>query len=330
MTQCRSGLQPKQRGLALITAVLVVAIVATVAATLALGETVWLRQSQNMADRAQAESLRQGALGYAAILLARDGNQPNKTDHLKELWAQPLPPLPVEDGMIAFTVSDAQSRFNLNNLVGTGVPGNDNIAIFQRLLTSQGLDPGLSAALRDWLDPTSNTRTGGSLDTEYLNLPQPYRAANQALSSVDELRLVKGFSADVVETLRPYVIALPMTMPTPINVNTAGEQVLAALFATPPPPAVLKALLEKRADTPFESVAQFNASLPAGTPVPTASLIDVKTGYFLVTIDIVYGRLQRRTVALIERPLGKPASVVWHQLPPLSPLPLKMSPDEKT
>jgi general secretion pathway protein K len=324
MARCHSGTRQQQRGLALITAVLVVAIVATVAMTLALGETVWLRQAQNMADRAQAESLRQGALGYAAILLARDGNLPNKTDHLGELWAQPLPPLPVEDGMIAFKVEDLQGLFNLNNLVRNGAPSTPDIAMFQNLLTSQKLDPGLSEALIDWLDQNPDVRAGGAEDIDYLSLPQPYRAANQALSSVDELRLVKGFGAAVVEKLRPYVTALPV--PTPVNVNTAPEVVLAALFQNPPSPAVLQSLLENRVSQPFTDTAQFSSRLP-GNPLLQASLIDVKTSYFLVTIDIVYGRLQRRTVALIERPLGKPATVLWHQLPPLQ---IKMSPDEKT
>ena len=153
------GTRHQQQGLALITAVLVVAIVATVATTLALGEQVWFRQAQNMNNRAQAESLRQGALNYAAILLTRDAKD-NKTDHLGELWAKPLPPLPVEDGMIAFAVSDAQGRFNLNNLVRNGAPSKPTIDMFQRLLTALDIDPGLSEALSDWLDSDSTVEPG--------------------------------------------------------------------------------------------------------------------------------------------------------------------------
>jgi len=316
---CR--MRHRQRGLALITAVLVVAIVATVATTLALGEQVWFRQAQNMTDRAQAISLRQGALSYAAILLGRDGAQ-NQVDHLGELWAQPLPPLPVEGGMIAFAVSDAQGLFNLNNLVSTGAPSVGDIAMFKRLLTSQGLDPGLSNALLDWLDPGSDvTSPGGAEDSEYLSLPQPYRTANQPLQSVDELRLVKGFSAKAVEALRPYVTALPAR--TTVNVNTAPEEVLAALFATPPPSATLKRLVADRKDKPFMNLEEFKAPLPPGTVLQIES--GVNTGYFLVTIDIRYGRLQRQTLALIQRTAGK-ATVVWHQLPPLK---LAADPDEK-
>jgi general secretion pathway protein K len=317
------GTRRNQQGMALITAVLVVAIVATVATTLALGEQVWFRQVQNMTNRAQAESLRQGALNYAAILLTRDGND-NKIDHLGELWAKPLPPLPVEDGMIAFAVSDAQGRFNLNNLVRAGQPSPPDMAMFQRLLTAQGIDPGLSEVLRDWLDPDSIVSPGGAEDIEYLSLPQPYRTANQPLQSVDELRLVKGFTAKMVEKLRPYVTALPV--PTTVNVNTAPEQVLAALF-TSLPASVLQPVLDTRVDQPFADPAQFIARLPSGTSPPPASLYGINTGYFLVTIDIRYGRLQRRTEALIERTSGKPATVLWHRLPPLQ---IETKPDEKT
>lgn len=307
------GTWQHQRGLALITAVLVVAIVATVATTLALGEQVWFRQAMNMNARAQAESLRSGALAYAAILLTRDANQNNKTDHLGELWAKPLPPLPVEDGMIAFAVQDAQSRFNLNNLVRSGKRSPDDVLVFQRLLTAQGIDPALSEALVDWLDKDNLVSPGGAEDIEYLSLPQPYRTANQLLQSVDELRLVKGFSAKNVEKLRPFITALPA--PTSINVNTAPVNVLSALFANLPASA-LQPIIDSRISQPFDEVSNFTGKLPAGTACP-ANLCDVKTGYFMVTIDIRYGRLQRRTEALIERGAGKPATVLWHRLPPL-------------
>lgn len=317
-----SATRHHQQGLALITAVLVVAIVATVATTLALGEQVWFRQAQNMNNRAQAESLRRGALNYAAILLARDDA---KIDHLGELWAKPLPPLPVEDGMIAFAVQDAQGRFNLNNLVQKSAPSKPDIELFKRLLTSQGIDPGLSEALLDWLDTDGTVSSGGAEDIEYLSLPQPYRSANQLLQSVDELRLVKGFTAKAVEKLRPFVTALPTT-PTTVNVNTAPAEVLAALF-TNLPATVLRPLLDSRINNPYTELKQFTDKLPVGTSSLPPNMCDIKTGHFLVTIDIRYGRLQRRTEGLIERAGGKPAKVLWHRLPPLQ---IETSPDEKT
>lgn len=312
-----------QNGLALITAVLVVAIVATTAATLALGEQVWFRQAQNSSNRAQAESLRQGALSYATILLARDlALNNNNVDHLGEAWAQPIPPFPVEDGMLAFQVADAQGLFNLNNLVNNGAASGIDIDVFKRLLQALDLNSELSYALLDWIDPDSILSPGGAEDTEYLALPQPYRTANRLLESVDELRLVRGFDAKTVEKLRPYVTVLPGH--TTLNVNTAPEQVVAALFVTPPP--ALKSLLDNRASQPFMTPDDFKARVqPAAAPQP--GLYGVTTGYFLVTIEIRYGRLQRRTLALIQRAAGRPAMVIWHQLPPLK---FATDKDEKT
>lgn len=302
-----------QSGLALITAVLVVAIVATTAASLALGEQVWFRQAQNSANRAQAESLRQGALSYATILLTREFAINPNVDHLGEAWAQPIPPFPVEDGMLAFQVSDAQGLFNLNNLVNGGTASQPDVDMFKRLLQALNLNPDLGHALLDWLDSNhSIDGVGGAEDTEYLALPQPYRAANRLLESVDELRLVRGFDAKTVEKLRPYVTVLPIRKP--INVNTAPELVLAAMF-TNPPVAALKPLLDSRVSQPFKVPADFTARLPTGTSPQVG--YGVATEYFLVTIEIRYGRLQRRTLALIQRAAGRPAVVLWHQLPPL-------------
>ena len=181
----------RQRGLVLITAVLIVAILATLATFLSLGQQMWLRQTENMNGRAQTESLRQGALAWIGILLARDARD-NKVDHLGELWAGQLPPLPAEGGVLAVKLTDAQSLFNLNNLVRAGQASANDVAAFQRLLAAEKLDPLLANALVDWLDTNADPLSGGGEDVDYLARAPSYRVANQALTSVDELRLVSA------------------------------------------------------------------------------------------------------------------------------------------
>ena len=83
----------KQRGLALITAMLVVAIAATTAAYLSFDQQIWLRQSQNLTDRAQAEVVRAGAQEWAITILAKDAKD-SQSDDLTEDWARKLPPSP--------------------------------------------------------------------------------------------------------------------------------------------------------------------------------------------------------------------------------------------
>lgn len=310
----------------LITAVLVVAIVATLASYLALSQQIWIRQTENAIGRAQADSMRQAGLRWVAIWLARDA-QNNTVDHLGEIWAKQIPPLPAEGGLVQVSVRDAQGLFNLNNLLKTGAPSQEDFGLYRQLLIAQGFDPALTdalaEALRDWMDADDNVQPGGAEDVDYLALPQPYRAANQALTSIDELRLVRGYTAAVVEKLRPYVTVLPAA--TTINVNTGVEAVLSAMLPNLPATA-LQTILERRLTQPFTDTAQFLQALPPGTPPPQVTY-GINTDYFLVSVNIRIGRLDRRSEALIHRPAGQPATALWYRLNPLIP---DLSTDEKT
>jgi general secretion pathway protein K len=294
--------------LAIVTALLVVAIVATSAAFLSLGQQVWLRQAQNLSDRAQAETVRSGALEWAAIILTEDAKD-NATDDLTEAWAQDIPPLPAESGLVTGRIVDAQGQYNLNNLVRRGQISNDDVAVFQRLLVSQELAAELADSVVDWLDTDANTQPSGAEDIDYLNVEPPYRAANQLLQSIGELRLVKGFDRDAVEKLRPLITALPEA--TSININTAPSAVLSALF---PDLSLSEAddLVSQRDENPFSDVGQLKERLPSDVALPKVPY-DIKSSYFEVTIDTLFGRLQRQTVALLHRPSGTPVKVLWQQ-----------------
>ncbi|MFP5350168.1 MAG: type II secretion system minor pseudopilin GspK, partial [Gammaproteobacteria bacterium] len=171
----------KQRGVALVTAMFIIAIVATLAAFLAVSQQVWLRQAQNLADLGQADGIVRGAIELAGIALVLDARN-NKFDALDEEWSKPVV-LPVEGGFVTIEAKDAQSQFNLNNLV-TGTAGNrtlnpTEIAVFEQLLVELGLDANLKGALIDWLDSDSNVQPGGGAeDLDYVTQPTPYRTAN--------------------------------------------------------------------------------------------------------------------------------------------------------
>jgi general secretion pathway protein K len=307
-----------QRGVALVTAVMIVAIAAAIAAQIAFAHQIWFRQMENVADRGATDWLRRGALHWASVALLEDAAQ-NSTDHLGERWAMGLPILPVEGGAIKVSIEDAQSRFNLNNLVRNNAASPQDIAIFGRLLEALQLDPSLRFALLDWIDQNSDASPGGAEDVDYLNGNPPYRAANRPLASVDELRLVRGFDAKTVAALSPYVTVLPPTAPSEINVNTASPVVLAALVQGLDLPTAQR-IADNRRDTPFNNVADFTSRLPRG-PTPPTGGTSVKTDYFLITLDTSIGRHERRSEALLKRSSGS-TEVFWHR-----PLPL-IGPDE--
>ena len=302
----------RSQGVALVTALLVVAIAASLAAFVAFGQQLWLRQMQNLSDRARADALERGAIAWAASMFADDKNA---SDNLGEIWARPIPALPVPGGMIRGAVQDAQARFNLNNLWNGNSPSQPDMDAFRRLLVSVGQNPDLSQAVLDWIDPDSQTTPpGGAEDIDYLQLNPPYRAANQPFASIDELRLVRGFTSEIIEALRPYVTAIPVH--TDVNVNTAPEEVVAALI---PGLSVVqvKEILVDRERVPFDDIAKFKERLPKEI-VPPETGLNVKTAYFLVMLDIVIGRHRRHTEALVARSASAQASsMVWHRSQPL-------------
>lgn len=289
-----------ERGVALVTALVVVALVTTLAASISFGQQLWLRQAQNQRDRAQALAVEQGAIEWAAIIVKRDGGN---ADHLGEDWAQPLPPLPAEGGVVQGTIRDAQGRFNLNSLWRGNGQSTDDITVFERLLSALGLDTGLTQALIDWRDPDSLARPGGADDIEYLAGKPSYRAANRPLESVEELRLIRGFDAEAVAKLRPYVTAL--REPTAINVNTAPAMVLSALLNLPLSEAERLVQARDAKKGGLSNNQDLEKLLPQGAALPGQGLFGFQTDYFDVRVASQFGRVTRRTEALLHRASNK-------------------------
>ncbi len=295
-----------QRGIALVTAVMIVAIAAAIAVQIAFAHQIWFRQMENVADRDATDWLRRGALHWASLALLEDAAQ-NSTDHLGENWAMGLPTLPVEGGTIKVSIEDAQGRFNLNSV---GNPA--NLQVLTRLLQVLRLDPQLANAVLDWIDSDSVASAGGAEDVDYLNLNPPYRAANRPMASVDELRLIRGFDAKTVAALLPYVTILPVAT-NDINVNTASPVVLAALTGTDL--ARAQPVAEERVGS-YKSIEDFKSKLQLSPTAATAGMV-LKTDFFLVTLDTSIGRHERHTEALLQRLSNKTTALIWHRPQPL-------------
>jgi len=178
------------------------------------------------------------------------------------------------------------------------------VTVFTRLLRLVGLDPALAQALIAWELPAGSA--DAELDAVYLGRRTPYRAGQQRLSGMSELRLVLGFSAKSVRALRPYVTALPQV--TPININTAPALVLAALC----PGLGLRPAGLLAAQAPYTSTAAFQAALPPGSR-PIFRIV-VQTHYFLVYATARFGGLVARRRALLYRPArGQTTAILWQE-----------------
>ncbi|MBN8766430.1 MAG: type II secretion system minor pseudopilin GspK [Thiobacillus sp.] len=295
--------------MAVITAILVVALVASAASFMAWQQQLWLRQVENLGAQAQSRVVALAALQWARSALAQDARS-SSVDHLGEGWAQPLSPLPVEGGELSGGLSDQQGLFNLNSLVREGKASAADLAVFQKLLDLLQLPPGLAGAVVDWIDPDAEpTYPGGAEDMDYLALDPPYRAANRALTTVDGLYRIKGFDAARVERLRAFVTALPQA--TPVNVNTAPAEVLAAVAGLSLDQA--RALVAARKARHFADLADFRARLPQPEAPLNETLLSVDSRYFLVTGHARFGRAKAGCQALLEREATAWPKLVWQK-----------------
>ena len=232
-----------ERGMAILTAMLVIALGTITMVAIVSSQRFALQREKNEGAIALARDLAVSGERFAAALLYRDRQQGERenSDSLDDDWAQPIPPIPIDElAVIQGCIVDLQGRFNLNNLVNAeGVPSAAHVeqlgALFQRL----GIAAEKVQAVVDWVDADVNAIVPeGAEDDFYTSLDPAYRAANAPFAAVSELKLVKGFSPSVeaeredYDLLLPHVAALPMRedgAPTPVNVNTATPEVLASL-----------------------------------------------------------------------------------------------------
>lgn len=289
---------PAQRGVAVITAVVLVALASIAAAALISKLHLTLRYLENSLDHDQAARFARG-VESASIAVLRADAEGDQVDHFGEQWATPLPPVSIGKGTASGSIVDLQSRFNLNALVQNGAPNAVYLEIFRRLLRGLKLDPAIADAVVDWIDADQEpTLPFGAEDGFYLGLERPYRAADRRFTSASELRLLKGVDAGVYAALAPYVTALPE--PTPINVNTAPAAVLQALVEGLSA-ADARRLVEVRTEHEFESVAAFlhDPTIAARAVEPTA--ISIGSSYFAVHAAAALDHGSAKRVSVVHR-----------------------------
>ena len=215
-------------GVALITALLIMALVASLTYTLKWNSSLDLRRTIVMLNRDQAVQVAMGAESWMQTILRQD-LEDSATDHLGEIWASDLPGLPIEGGEVFGRVEDLQGRFNVNSLIdGNGEIVPEAVEQYRRLLEALGIDPRFAGITADWLDADLEASfPDGAEDPIYTGMLPPYRSANQMLTSVSELAAIEGMDKQIFNNLAPYVTALPVR--TTINVNTALPAVLQSL-----------------------------------------------------------------------------------------------------
>lgn len=302
----------RQRGVALLIAIVVVAIAAMLSTGMIWDRELDIRRTANITQGDQALEYALGAEAWAEQILRRAYQSDPNSTNLTQEWAMQLPALPVQGGSVSGRLQDLQGLFNVNNLASSNMAqATAALAQFQRLLTALNLDPETADAVFDWVNAGSQPHfPGGAKDEYYSRLDPPYLTAEQPMTSVSELLLVKGVTPQVYAALMPYVCALPVTPPgsppgtprvaTAININTAPAPVLMSLTSGISADTATGAV-QTRAQQPFQSTAQLaqllgNIAIAPGIPAPQTS-----SNYFRLTAVVKIGSARITLYSLLYR-----------------------------
>ena len=326
MKRCRR----EREGMALLTVLLLVAVMSVVAVAILDDVRFSVRRTTNVETQSQAQWYAAGAetLAHAQIkrLLAAG---PARTP-LDPEWNGRTLSFPVDGGTITATVTDGQACFNLNSLV-LGF-GEDLTARPLGAAQFRALGPAVGApdsrmraiadALTDWLDADATALPLGAEDGAYAGLAKPYRTGGVMLAEVSELRAVKGVDADTYDSLRPYVCALPTSRLSPLNVNTLTPEqapLLTMLTDGALSPQRARAVIAARPRDGWPDTAAFWAQPALATlqiDAEARDQINVLTRFFDLRVDVELGGAHAVRTSLLEAaPDGRVRTVIQRWTP---------------
>lgn len=292
----------RQRGMALITMLLIFAVVAVLVNGMTAEGFSATRRTGALLHDSQAFAYVQGGELLARQILFLDWQDDSTSgefaDALSEEWALARAPYQPDEGEIFLRITDAQEKFNINNLINAaGQMVDEQLAVLQRLLASLSIAPEVALAIVDWIDADQVPRGYNTEDQGYLAGDSGYRTADRPLQDIAELRAVTGVTAEVFNLLQPYVTALPVA--TAVNINTASASLLSA--AMPGVDGSQVVLARSVLDGGFKSLDAFlQDAVTAGVP-PSPVPLAVASSYYEVSVAVTFAGREQEWRTLMSR-----------------------------
>ncbi len=300
----------KQRGVAVITALLLTTLAITIVASLFWQQQVQVRTMENQRLHLQTKWILRGALDWARLVLRQDGMDSPTFTSLTAVWNTPLAETRLDqyierervegeifDASLSGRIIDATSRYNLTNLTTGPQINAGHLLIFKRLLANLQIDQALAMrtaqAVADGTPPLP-PQTGQPT-------PPVRTKAPIALTQLDDLLAIPGYTVAIVDKLREFVTVLPANAVT-VNVNTAPPEVIAALVENYSV-AQATALVARRKQAYYRQVSDFTGQL-FGAQLTVPAAVDVKSEWFLVSSRVRLDRAALDAEALVYRELS--------------------------
>lgn len=316
------------RGAALLTAMITVALVATLAAAALWRQ--WRGVEVESAERSRLQSswILNGALDWGRLILAGDARE-SSVDHLGEPWAVPLEEARLStflaggeesteverEAFLSGRVTDLQSRLNVMNLLvgaeqtAERSDGKRSIDRFRRLFKLLDLpEAELESLQRNLISAQAAMRSANAQEqAEAPLMPQRF----------EQLAWL-GMTPSTLRALRPYVTLLPLVnnAPTLVNVNTATAQVI---YAAVPglDLAGAERIVSERGRSYFTSTTAALKTLQGSDATPlTSDWLSVTTNFFEIRGRLRLDDLALEEISVVQRVNTAPRRLVltlWRQ-----------------
>ena len=307
-----------ERGIALLLAILVVALVAIIVVEFTYSTEVDAHITRNALSATQAHYLARSGAALAQVALRVDAEAKSLSgqpavETLNDPWARPFPPLPIDGdfGFASFSITDETSKFNVNSLaVAAANPTQLEMRkqLLQSVFESVGAEPNLVFPLVDWVDVDDETeRESGAERRYYQGREPPYEPRNGLLLGFDELAMVRGFETLTRvqwSALRRLLTVLP-TSDLRINLNTVPPDLLNAIGSSVNATGLGDIVARARETRAIANIAEMN-QLPGFSALPplVRAIFDVRSTYFRIHAVGAAGDARRGVAVLVERPRG--------------------------
>lgn len=321
----------KQKGVAIVTALLLTTLAITIVASLFWQQQVQVRSIENQRYQLQKKWVLRGALDWATLILREDFRTSPNVDHLGEPWAVNLGETKLDqyvengrtdteasDASLSGQISDAQAKFNLSNLSNMGKVRPLDVKMFERLLTNLRMDPGLAKQVALSISATQELEVKNASSAETSNpgggglggtgggqeadggIPVRTDAEVKFMrfSQVDDLLSQPSFTPEMVQRLRNYVTVLPRA--TAVNINTTSAEVLSAVLDKVSM-SEASIMIAARDRAYFRDLNDFHTQFPDKAVGAAVSAVAFKSDFFVINGKVKLSRSGMEIDALLER-----------------------------
>jgi general secretion pathway protein K len=309
-------LKADERGVALLLALLVLTILTALILEFDAEARREYRAAAAFRDDYKAGMLTRAAVQAARAVLLQDLMRERMTgqkfDGPTDIWAMPIKNFAIGDGFLTAQIQDETGKFNLNNLASTSggdIEQKKKVTRAKRLFELLRVNPNLVDALIDWMDQDEVPQPAGAESLYYQSLKPPYRSANSPLPGLGDLRLIKGFTTEIIERITPYVTVFPIEGGAPMNINTADPIVLQTLD----PSVTQTVAMEIVQGRPYKTKVELDrvgSFQEIGKVLRAANDYDIKSDYFSARLAVTVNETTKTAWVVLKRDAGKGESTV--------------------